>query len=258
VVDRVDVVAVSNLFDELTDKAGALPASKHPSPKSAFYVGLRAVLPLIFCFVLVVPGYTYFGIDHAAAELFGPNIEPAVRFYTLFRLFGLYAFTFLWGQVMFGPFMAPLGRMYGKNWYYFHRIQGVFALLLAVIHPLILYTAYYLQTSLFDPMSAAAQYVGPDYLLFVYLGITAETLLIVTVVSALLMRRPWMRKIWRYIHLLNYVIFTLALIHSYVLGTDVHQAPLHWLYVFYGLTFVMAVIYRRIYLPLMGRDNLHA
>lgn len=206
---------------------------------------LQYSLPFIFLVVLIIPAWTYFVVNDAAASLFGPNVEPAMRFFTLFRLLGLYAFTFLWGQLMIGPFMKPLGKIYGKNWFYFHRMQGLFALLLACLHPLILYVGYITLTGRYGWLDAINAYT-PKFTIAL-LGEIALLLMLLTISSALLMRKPWMKSKWHWIHLLNYVIFVLVWVHSYVLGTEAKVAPMSWLYIFFGLTFIMALVYRRGY-----------
>lgn len=246
-------MAKDDLLAQLTDKAGTLPSDKRSS-LSGWQQVLRYAIPVIFVIVLAIPAITYFIVNKAGDLLFGPGLPAEVRFYTLFRLFGLYAFTFLWGQLMVGPFMQPLGRLYGKNWFYFHRMQGLFALLLAVLHPIILYTAFIVWTGSLNWFEAVTTYT--PHVVWVMLGETALALMIITVVTALLMNKPWMRGRWRWIHLLNYAVFALAWFHSYLLGSEVHTFPMSWLYPFFGLTFLISLTYRRLYRPVKKNDNL--
>ena len=244
-------VVADSLKDQLTDRAGNLPESQKVSLQT-WQVALKYLIPLLFAVVLIIPGYTYFVVNDAGSLLFGEGITPEIRFYTLFRLFGLYALVFLWGQIMLGPFMQPLNRLYGKNWLYFHRTQGLFALLLAFLHPPILYTAYYVQTGTFNPMLAVEAYAG-DQSMYAYLGMVALLLLLLTVFSAMMMRKPWMQKHWRKIHLLNYVVFLLVLVHALKLGSEIQVMPMQLLYWLMAVTFLLSVGYRRVYRPLITK-----
>ena len=188
---------MNQLIKELTDQAGDLPQSK-PARLTGWQLWLKYLIPIIFSLVLIIPGYTYFVVSQAGQTLFGPDVAADQRFYTLFRLFGLYAFVFIWGQVILGPFMVPLGKMYGKNWFYFHRMQGIFALLLAMIHPSILYVAYIIRTGHFAWLKPVTDYT--DLAIWAWLGVAACIIIIATVASALLMKNPWMRTKWHWIH----------------------------------------------------------
>jgi sulfoxide reductase heme-binding subunit YedZ len=243
------------LISELLDQVGTT-ADQNPDSQPIWTRVVKYALPIVFLIVLVVPGYTYFVVNRAADLLFGPGVDPAVRFYTLFRLIGLYAFVFLWGNIMLGAFMIPLNKLYRRNWLYFHRWQGIFALLLAFLHPPVLWLGYYLQSGSLSPVGALERYVGEPMMLFGLFGVAASILLLITVSSALLMRQPRMRRSWRWIHLLNYVTFLLVFIHAYVLGTESVVMPMNLLYPFVGLTFLAALAYRRVYVPAIGRDTL--
>jgi DMSO/TMAO reductase YedYZ heme-binding membrane subunit len=239
-----------SLLDQLTDRAGHMPGPTSLPP--ALQV-VRVVIPIVFTVILAIPAITYFGINGAAEMLFGADVTPEVRFYTLFRLFGLYAFTFVWGQIMVGPFMEPLGRLYGRNWFYFHRAQGIFALLLALLHPLIFYSAYIIWTGSYNWFAAVTSYT--PHPLYVILGETALLFMVATVTTALLQRHPRVAPWWHRLHVLNYVVFVLVWVHSYLLGQEAHAAPMSWLYPFFGLTFLAAVVYRRWYQPNQKRRH---
>jgi DMSO/TMAO reductase YedYZ heme-binding membrane subunit len=242
---------MSSITDQLLDRAGVL--ENEPVVSKTWLKAIKYLLPVLFLAALIIPGFTYFVTNRAGSVLFGPGIPPAIRFYTLFRLFGLYAFTFVWGQLMFGPFMTPLGKLYGRNWFYFHRMEGIFALFLATLHPIIFYTAFYLDTGSTDFVHGISHYTSSPA---GYLGPVAWTLLVTTVLTALCMRKPWLQKRWRWIHLLNYAVFALAFFHSLAVGSDTRSLPLFVLYWIYGATFVAAFGYRRIYRRIKGTDNL--
>jgi DMSO/TMAO reductase YedYZ heme-binding membrane subunit len=246
-------MAKKSLSSTSTIRAGTQSlAADQPLPAS--HQWLRLALPVGFLLVLTIPAFTYFVTNRAGDVLFGADIPTEVRFYTLFRLFGLYAFTFLWGQLMVGPFMKPLSRLYGQNWLPFHRLQGLLALLLAVLHPLILYVAFVVWTGSFNWFEAVLSYT--PQVTWVWLGETALLLMALTITTALLMRRPWLRRKWHWIHLLNYVVFGLVWVHSFLLGSEAHTFPMSWLYPFFGITVIVAMAYRRLYQAPRNADDL--
>lgn len=242
---------MATVWQELTDRVGRIPRP----PSSIQERVWRWLVPLVFIVVLVIPGYTYFVSNEAGRWLFGAGVEPSTRFFVLFRLFGLYALVFLWGQIMLGLFMGPLARLYGHSWVYFQRWQGIFALLLAIMHPLILYVAYYLYTQVFNPVQAVAWYAGA-LAGYAYLGMAALILMLVTVGSALLMRWPALQKRWRWVHLFNYVVFGLVLVHSYMLGSEANVWPMSFLYLIFTITFVGGLVYKLFYLARRGQSGL--
>lgn len=214
---------------------------------------LKLFLPLIFLIVFLIPGYTFFVINQNSTQvLFQDSVDLSVRLLTLFRLFGLYAFTLVWGQIILGPFLRPLMGLYGARILQLHQIEGLLALILATLHPLLFYLGYLFSSPAIPPIQALQNYLGPDLLFFGYLGVSAYLLLLATVLSASLRNHPFFIKKWPYIHLLNYAVFVLVFVHSFKIGTEVRLDPLRILYLFYGITFVAAVIYkigyRRIFL----------
>lgn len=206
---------------------------------------LKIFLLLIFVIVFIIPGYTFFLVNPEPVQtLFSTSGFSSARIYILFRFFGLYAFTLIWAQLVIGPFMSPLARIFGAQIIRWHRIQGVFALVFATIHPLLFYTAFLLGSSSASLFSALPNYLGEGLLIYGLMGIIAWTLMVTTVITALLRNRPWMVKYWHYIHLLNYLVFILVFVHSYNIGSDVRLQPLQTLYTFFAITFTASLVYR--------------
>jgi nitrite reductase/ring-hydroxylating ferredoxin subunit/DMSO/TMAO reductase YedYZ heme-binding membrane subunit len=156
----------------------------------------------------------------------------------LFPLLGLYALTLVFIQVMVGSLM-PLWRRMFTAIEKFHRTLGVFALSFALLHAMLLLIGVGLKVCL------ARTYVAPSQVSFVWIGYTVILLIICTVSTALLMKRPWLQKRWHLIHLLNYAVLLLALIHSLNLGHDLRAStPLRWLWYTYGLLATTALAIR--------------
>lgn len=204
---------------------------------------LKVIIGAIFLIVFLIPGYTFFFVNQEPLQVLNSNASLSTKLYVLFRLFGLYGFTFIWSQIVLGPFRNPLTRIFGPIVLKLHITGGIFALTFATLHPLLFYLAYYLATKN-APAMALLDYLGEDRLIFGLMGMTAWILMITTVATAILRNNPWFVNKWRYIHFLNYLIFILVFIHSFNIGSDVRLEPLNTLYGFFGLTFILAVVYR--------------
>lgn len=198
-------------------------------------VAWRTLMIVLILGVLVLPGWVFFLQRDGLAFLEGADFARSNRL--LFPLVGLYAFSLVWLQVMIGSNRRWLARLWPGIIRY-HRVEGVFAFLFAQAHPILLISGIGFSDYIRDA------FVSPERVLFAWLGRIALLLLTVTVATALLSRLQWLKRRWRVIHYLNYVVFVLVWIHSWVLGSDVQTTGLRWVWLFYGLTFVASVIGR--------------
>lgn len=196
---------------------------------------LKILSIIIFLILLVIPGYVFF------AERGGLSFFADADFKTLahliFPIFGLYAFFLVWLQIVLGASM-PLFRKLFNNINSIHKIEGIFALLFAFLHPLFLLMAIGLTKY------RNFEYVSDKMKVFALFGTLALVLIIITALTALLMRLPWLRTRWRMVHYLNYAIFVLVFIHSWNLGSDIQSTGLKYLWLFYGITAIIATTYR--------------
>lgn len=196
------------------------------------------VLILLTPIVIFLRGHTPQALNHAG---------------TAFPLFGLIAFTLVWSQIMFGAFMRPLEKIYPRI-LPFHIIQGLVALGFAFLHPLLLIVSLGGEGRL--------RYIDRDYFFvsasqvpYVYLGQAALLLLILGLAAGLLRKWAPIQRHWHWIHLVHYVVFFLVFFHSWNLGSDIQTtAVLRGLWLFYLVTVIIGLIYRRIIIP--SRDGL--
>lgn len=209
-------------------------------------VFLKYSIPFIFLIAFLIPGYTYFIVNKTSTvDVLSTSSSFSVDLGVVFRLLGLYAITFVWLQIISGAFLIPLIGLYGPAIFKLHRLEGIFALVFATFHPILFYSYSTLIFGFNALPFAIADYLGnPKIIIFGYFGPVVWTLLISTVLTALLMRHI---KIWRKIHLLNYVVFLLAITHSFMIGTEVKLQPLRGLYLFFFLTFLLSFFYRVVY-----------
>ncbi len=210
-----------------------------PTPrKSAFTPlqrGLRWLLPLIFLALLPLPAYVFFTARNGLAFLQGVDFKTANLL--LFPLLGLYAFFFVWAQIIIGSSLNPLRRVF-PGIEKFHRIEGVVAFLFAVTHPTLLFLGVGLAAYL------AYEFVAPEQKLFVLMAQAGLFLMFLTVGTALLRKTRMFQKIWRKIHFANYAVFALVWVHSWNIGSDVQPTNLRYLWYFFGITAVAATTWR--------------
>lgn len=198
---------------------------------------LKIIIGSLFLITFLIPGYTFLVVNQGTLD----------NLYSLFRFFGLYGFFFIWGQIVIGPFMPLLRRLFGPLALSMHITEGIFAIVFTTLHPLLLGIAYYVATKDIIVWNAFANYLPASNQIYGYLGVIAWVLLVCTVSTALLRTKPWFINKWRYIHFLNYIVFVLIFLHSYNIGSDVRSEPLNTLYGVYGITFVLSVLYRIVY-----------
>lgn len=194
---------------------------------------VKVVLVLAYLAALVIPAFVFFWERGGFAFLAEGAVYSAQ---VLFPLFGLYAFTLTWLQLLIGS-SNPTFKKLWPNFFRFHRAQGLFTLLFALLHPLLLIVGFSFATYW------NYEFVSPSLRPVIYLGQTALALLLLTVVCALLMKRPWMRSLWKKVHYANYAVFTLAWLHSWFVGSDT-QMGLRWFWLFTAGTAVLAVVFR--------------
>lgn len=192
---------------------------------------LRIILPVLYALALVIPAVYFFG--HRAGLNFFAGQTLAQSSGLLFPLIGLYAFTLLWLQLMIGSTINPLRKIYPRV-QAFHNTQGVFVLLLALLHPALLIIS--LGLAGYIDLITAPSFLRP----FVWLGEVQLFLLIIAVLTALLRKITWLQKNWHWVHLANYVVFFSALVHSWFLGSDVAASSLKYFWLFLGLTGLIA------------------
>ncbi len=188
--------------------------------------------------IIITPPLVYVNLQTPAA-LSRPG--------TAFPIFGLIAFTLIWSQIMLGAFMRPLSN-YFPNIFNFHIIQGLTALTFAILHPLFLLIAHLPNwLDIFNNRTL----VPPGRLVYVTYGKVGFLLLILGVLAGLLRKWPPVQRYWHWIHLVNYLVFFFILVHSVGVEGDLILSPiLQSLWFFFFVTVIIAIIYRRITVPL--------
>jgi DMSO/TMAO reductase YedYZ heme-binding membrane subunit len=215
------------------------PRARNDASRTALPVKvLRAGVLALYLLALAVPAIAFFRDRGGVSFLQGAHGRVVLQL--LFPLFGLYAFTLVTAQILITTNLYWLNRLWPRVIGY-HRAQGVVALLFALTHPALILIGYGLAVFL------ARTFTRPGlsgWLIPAYIGLT---ILLLTVVTALLAWSGKRISRWRSIHRLNYLAFALIWIHSWFIGTDTPTHLLRTVWLVYLALVAASVIgrYRR-------------
>lgn len=192
----------------------------------------------LFC-SLAVGLYTILSITPSKVILLNSN--TILTF--LQRLFGLWAFTLLFFQVILGSYMFKVAQRLGSWVHKVHITQGLFAYALTFFHPFVYFIILAETSKKINPF-----YIYTDFCilcktrpeLFSSFGRVSFWVLTLTVTAALLRTMPIFRNKWKFFHYLNYVAFFAVGIHAWGIGSDVHTPPYLWFHV--GAMVVVSLI----------------
>lgn len=198
---------------------------------------VKSGLILLYLTALCIPVYAFFHDRGGTAFLH--SLSYRVSLQLIFPLLGLYAFTFVTWQVLIATNLRWLRRLW-PHILQFHRFQGSFALLFAVVHPSFILIGFGLSKYLHY------SFVAPPLRWWLVPAYTGLTIMVATVLTAHLAwigrNLPW----WRKLHRLNYLVFALVWTHSWFIGSDLRTPLLRGIWVTY-LILVMLSTFGKYY-----------
>ncbi len=150
----------------------------------------------------------------------------------LFPLFGLAAFSMLWLHSISGP-LEPFLRKHIDLDKFVH-ITANLILICIILHPLLL-----LATFNFNIKDIYLAYG----VIFIRLGIIGWTLLITYDIGKALKKYDFFVKHWNTILIVSNIGFLLTFFHSLYLGSDLQSGPLRIIWMFYGITAFLSILY---------------
>lgn len=157
--------------------------------------------------------------------------QTALVIFAVARLVGLVAMFSLLTQLVVMSRQSWLEPVFGLDRLaVFHRRNGVIALCLVLLHPILMLTG----GMILSGRDAVAQFLFLLNLPFIPLALTAVILLLLTVgTSIYIVRRHLRFETWYVVHLLNYAALFLVVWHQLVLGVS---GPLrvYWIAIFVG------------------------
>lgn len=211
----------------------------------------RAIFVGLWLILLSISPITVFQNTSLSDTLASPSVLANV----LQRLFGLWAFTLIFVQIMIGAFLESLLKYFGGWILKFHITEGLFTYGLILFHPALFLLTVFLQTGKIDPLLLLPR-LTPAYEYFLTLGKISFVLVTISVLAAYFRNHPFLERHWRKLHFLNYLIFILVASHSFNAGTDTQTKPFVFLYPLFYLGVIVSVVWRRIYLELKEKVTL--
>lgn len=151
---------------------------------------------------------------------------------TLFPFFGLTAFALLWLHSISGVF-EPWLKQY-INFERFVYITSTIILICIVAHPILLLVGLEFN------IGNVFLYYGAPY---IWLAIIAWILLITYDIGKALKKYDFFVKHWNKILLISNIGFLLTFLHSLKLGSDLQSGSLRFVWIFYGITATLSIIY---------------
>jgi len=158
------------------------------------------------------------------------NIE--VLSLSIFPLFGLTAFSLLWLHSISGVFENWLRKYI--NFDRFVQITSTIILICIIAHPLILLIG------LDFNFSNVFLYYGAKY---IWLAIIAWLLLITYDIGKALKKYNFFVRNWNNILIISNIGFLLTFFHSLALGSDLQSGAFRTIWIFYGTTAIISIVY---------------
>jgi len=168
--------------------------------------------------------------------------------YILSKLLGLFTIIFLWLQICFGLIKKTASR-HKKIPFNLHPILGMLTAATMLTHFLLFFFAVWQRTETF-PVSLLLPQPSDYYHTGLFFGQLAIILTVLVLVAG---RKQFKRgkkqrktMLWWWLHRLSFVVFALALIHSYMIGSETRGSIMPYVY---GLMLVsvLVLLVRRVY-----------
>lgn len=149
---------------------------------------------------------------------------------SIFPIFGLLAFTLLWLHSMSGVFEEWLRERF--NFDMFVDYTATIILVSMLLHPLLL-----LVIIRFDILGLLQGGLA------IWLGVIGLILLLTYDIGKAMKKRGFFSKNWNAILIVSTIGFLLTFFHSLMLGSDLQTGLMRKLWLFYGITAILATIY---------------
>lgn len=152
--------------------------------------------------------------------------------YNLFPIFGVLSFTILWLHVISGVFEEGLRKLINFDLYVRRTAWIIFASI--IMHPLL--ALFTFDFSLWNIIDVYGRWP-------IVLAVTAWLLLITYDIGRLLHEKDFFARHWRKVLFISTVGIIFSFFHSIWIGGDLQEGPLRILWIFYGVTAILATIY---------------
>ncbi len=166
---------------------------------------------------------------------------PGQFYYVLSKLFGLQAMLFLWYQVCYGLIGFHVGK---KNLTHFgHKKLGITVAIFMLLHFALFFVAVWMRKEEF-PKGLLIPEFTDYYQVGLAYGQIAFAFLLLTLYSGR-RRASDGARVWRWLHRLALLVFVLALIHSYMIGSETRWFFLPWVYLGMLVSVLVLLVIRK-------------
>lgn len=159
--------------------------------------------------------------------------------YDIFPLFGLIAFTLMWAEIVTTAVATFRGISIKPN----ARIEAAasgFILSLIILHPLALWIGLFIDGAGIPPASYLSVYgVNGLAIMALVFGTVSLCIFLSYELHRWFSQKTW----WKYIAWLQSVALALIFVHAFVLGQEAGHSWFRVIWVIYGITLVVAIIY---------------
>lgn len=157
--------------------------------------------------------------------------------YQLFPIFGMLAFTLMWGHYIASVIRQLFGLEKEVLKSYFEITSGM-VLVFILMHPGLLAWQLWRDEGLLPPGSEL-NYAGPALKGYILLAMVSLVVFLAYEFYRKFGDRPW----WKYIAFMTDLAMVAVLIHALKVGSHLQQGNLRNLWVFYGVTLVVSLGY---------------
>jgi predicted ferric reductase len=145
---------------------------------------------------------------------------------SLQRVSGMMAFTLIFAQIVLGSFMDRWVQIFGAFAYRLHVLEGLTAYFFILIHPLFqLLITYEISATISEVVRSLIPSLASSQEVYLTLGKTGFLIATVTFLAGYFRTYPLLRRNWRILHMLNYLLFYFIFFHSGGVGSDVANLP---------------------------------
>jgi len=186
---------------------------------------MKKIVLLAFMIILfVIPVYFW-------SRILAPDLPWKNYFYDAGRILGILGFVFMTYQFIISSRIRFIERGIGLDKFFgIHRLFGKVGFIFILCHPALLYIS---------------GYSGALFSLLKLLGIVAFLLISIAALLAIFYVKLGIKyEIWKNFHFLNYVVFPLSFIHSFRLGSDLHNWYLRFVWLFMAFIFVAIILHK--------------
>ncbi len=152
---------------------------------------------------------------------------------SVFPAFGLIAFTIMYLHIIGRPFKHVLEQYAAFD--LFERVSSYIVLVAILLHPA-LRTLFFLMND-----------VSISYTLPIVLGIIGFFMLVTYDLGKAFIRNQWVREHWWLIDVVSTLGFYVIWVHSLLLGSELQTGFLRSLWIFYGVSALVASAYTFLY-----------